>query len=712
MAAAILLMVAGGIALALLSGGLHGQTLGPAVLGVLLALVGPVVIAKRPALRIGQLLLANAATVGIGSLAAGALDYGSSHPLPRLVAQASFAALWLTAPAIAMWALFILWFPDGRIPSRGWRRFFVAGTLACVAVGVAGWLAGPADHVYGFYGGTAVPAGAAGPFAGAWGAISRVENVLLAFPLVSLVALVQRYRHGSAVLRQQTRWLLVGISIQVLAQVAASALESGHGTTHAVGTALSVATQPLPVLGGTVAILRYRLWEIDLVVSRALVYGALWAGLSALVLVPALTAGLLVGGRGALTAVAIALLVTVVFHPTRSRLERVVERLVYRHRAPPYALLTGLADTLRVADLDRIGPLLAAGIHETLAVDWAGVWAVDESAVRPLGTSGGNGRSAPASTATLQTLRDSASLVLADRPPSELAPLWPGPPAAVVPLVAADELVGLLACGPRRREQLGTADFELLELLAREFALRLRNLRLEAQLRERLVQIETQAEELRRSRQRLVGAQDEERRRIERDLHDGAQQQLVSLAARLRRLSLETDGGSAPLLADLASEAEQSVFALQELGRGIFPSVLADQGLAAALRTQAARMPVAVHVDAENGFAGRRLDRELEAALYFVALEALTNAQKHAPGASILVRLGNGDGRVLLEIADDGPGFTSGDRAGTGLQNMTDRVAAVGGTLAVESAPGAGTRILAAVPAAATTQAPAADSRR
>jgi two-component system NarL family sensor kinase len=393
MAAAILLTVAGGIVLQLLSGGLHGQTLGPALLGVLLALVGPVVIAKRPTLRIGQLLLANAAMVGIGSLAAGTLDYGSSHPLPRLVAQVSFAALWLTAPAIAMWALFILWFPDGRFPSRAWRRFFVAGALACVTVAVARWLAGPADHVYGFYGATAVPAGAAGPFAGAWDAISRVESGLLAFPLVSLAALVQRYRHGSAVLRQQTRWLLVGISIQVLAQVAASAVAAGHGTMHGVGTALSVATQPLPVLGGTVAILRYRLWEIDLVVSRALVYGALWAGLSALLLVPALTAGLLVGGRGALTAVAIVLLVTVVFHPTRSRLERVVERLVYRHRAPPYALLTGLADTLRVADLDRIGPLLAAELHEALAVDWAGVWGVDGSAVRSLATSGGNGGS-------------------------------------------------------------------------------------------------------------------------------------------------------------------------------------------------------------------------------------------------------------------------------------------------------------------------------
>jgi signal transduction histidine kinase len=712
-AAAIVALVGGGLALQLLSGGVRGQTLGAAVLAVLLAFAGPVLVAHRPALRIGQLILANAALVGIGTLAAGALDYGSVHPIPRLAGQASFAALWLTAPAIAMWALFILWFPDGRFPGRGWRRFFVAGTLACAGAAVAGWLAGPADHVYGFYGATTVPPGAAGPFANAATWLTGLENVLLAFPLVSLAALVQRYRRGGPVLRQQARWLLVGISIQVLAQVTASVLESGHGAAHEVGTGLSVATQPLPILGGTFAILRYRLWEIDLVVSRALVYGAIWAGLSALFLAPALAAGVLVGGRGALAAVGIALLVTIVFHPTRRRLERVVERLVYRHRARPYALLTELSDRLRSVDLPRIGPLLATGVHETLGVDWASVWAVDGGVVRPLGTSGaGSGPAVSLPAAALEPLRESAGLVLAGEPPTELTAIWPDRPAAVVPLVAADELVGLLVCGQRRGDRLGAADFELLELLARHAALRLRNLGLEAALREQLAEIEAQAEELQRSRQRLVTAQDEERRRIERDLHDGVQQQLVALAVRLQQLSSGARAGEGRLLSDLASEAEQAVFALQELGRGIYPSVLADQGLTAALRTQAARLPLAVRIDADEELAGRRLDAELEAALYFVALEALTNVQKHAPGAAALVRLGAEDGHVVLEIADDGPGLNGRGRAGTGLQNISDRIAAVGGRLETGTGPDGGTRIAASAPLAAAQPRPAADSRR
>jgi signal transduction histidine kinase len=287
----------------------------------------------------------------------------------------------------------------------------------------------------------------------------------------------------------------------------------------------------------------------------------------------------------------------------------------------------------------------------------------------------------------------------------------------VVPLVAGDELVGLLACGERPGDPLGERDLELLELIARESALALRNLRLEAELRERLAHIEQQARELRRSRQRLVGVQDEQRRRIERDLHDGVQQQLVALAARLRRASIATPADAHGLLERLAGEAEEATFALQELARGIFPSVLADQGLAAALRTHAARIPIAIHVEAEPALTGRRFERELEAALYFVALEALANIQKHAPGAAATVSLRSADaGRgVVLEIHDDGPGFEAQPGSpGTGLENMRDRVAAIGGELRIDSRRGAGTWLHAETPIAAPVVAlqPEADSLR
>lgn len=709
LAVALLPLLGGAVALQTAGGGIRGQSLSPAVLALVLGLLGSLIVLHRPRIRLGPLLLVNAYGFAIGALAAGALDYGSVHPLPRLVVQASYAAVWLTAALVAAWTLFVLWFPDGCFTGRGWRRFFVASALVSAAVALAGWLAGPADQVWGFYGGTDVPVGAAGPFAGTLDVLGGATTALLALPLIALASLVQRYRRGDPVVRQQVRWLLVAMAFEIGCQILGAALEPHGRTLHDAGVALSVGSQPVPMLGATVAILRYRLWEIDIVVSRAFVYGALWATLSALLLVPALAAGLLVGGRGGLAAVGIALLVTVVFQPARTRLERLAERVVYRHRARPQALVAAFWEALRTGELEDIGPLLAGTARRGLAAEWTAVWAYSAGWLEPLASSGAATSSPVAvAAATAERLRASPGLVLAGAPPEELAELWPSPPAAAVPLVAGHELVGLLACGPRRGDALGPRDFELLELLARGSAFRLRNLRLESQLRERLAQIEAQADDLRRSRQRLVAVQDEQRRRIERDLHDGVQQQLVSLAVRLRRVA----GEQQPLLADLAAEAEQAVFALQELARGIFPTVLADQGLCAALRTQAARMPLAVNVDTDDVVAGLRLDPELEAALYFVALEALANVQKHAPHAAVIVRVGSEDGAIVLDVADDGGGFAGRGRAGTGLQNMADRVAAVGGELAVESVPGTGTRIRAVVPGVVAAQPAAADSRR
>jgi signal transduction histidine kinase len=709
--AATFLSVAASATLALRVQDLRGQALSPLVLALVLASLGAVVIVHRPEVRIGQLLIANGIVVGLGALAAAALDYGTVHALPAIATSTAFAIVWAPAAAIPMWALFILWFPDGRFTRRGWRRFFVAGTAVCAAVAVVGWAAGPGDTVPSFYGGTPVPAGAAGPYAGAAPWLTSAFPLILLFPLASIGGLVDRYRRGAGVVRQQARWLLLAIPLQVASQVG-SAILFDIGGLHGAGAALSVVGQPLPAAAATVAILRYRLWEIDLVVSRAVVYGVLWAGLSTLLLAPALAAGLLVGGQDAFAAVVIALVVTALFQPARRRLER----LVLRHRRSPHVVLTGFWQTLRMTDLERLGPLVAGAVRSGLVVDWAGIWAYTDSAqggaLRPLGIAGAPAPPAAfVSTLARAQLRSSPGVVLAEAPAPELAPLWPGQPAAVVPLVAGHELVGLLACGPRRGGALAAADFELLELLARATALRIRNLRLESQLRDRLALIEDQADELRRSRQRLVHAQDEERRRIERNLHDGVQQQLVSLAVRLQRVARDADDYG-DLLADLAAEAEQAVFALQELGRGIFPSVLADQGLAAALRTQAARMPVAVRIEIDDALAGRRLDAELEAALYFVALEALTNAQKHAPGAAVHVRLAHGDVGLALEVVDDGPGLTTAVRDGTGLQNMADRIAAVGGSLTVGDASAGGVRVRAVVADEAAAQVPAADSRR
>ncbi|MDQ4054186.1 MAG: histidine kinase, partial [Actinomycetota bacterium] len=351
---------------------------------------------------------------------------------------------------------------------------------------------------------------------------------------------------------------------------------------------------------------------------------------------------------------------------------------------------------------------IADVVRGALGASWAGVWLYIASegsgTLRPVAVSGIDpGPPAVLSHGVPTALTGMAGGVLVDDLPDDVAvalgPLFADEPAVVASLTSAGSLIGLIACGGRPREPFAEEDVELLAIVARESALALRNIRLEAELRQRLGQIEEQAEELRSSRQRLVNAQDQERRRIERDLHDGAQQQLVALAARLRQVARAGGVPNDPAIEHLANQAEEAVFALQELARGIYPSLLADLGLHAALQAQAARLPENVRVEVGPLVHGRRLKSELEAALYFVGLEALTNAVKHAPGAHIIVSLRADRHRrtMILEVHDDGPGIPSGAAPGSGLQNMADRIDALGGKLSVESVPGRGTWVRAEV---------------
>jgi signal transduction histidine kinase len=274
------------------------------------------------------------------------------------------------------------------------------------------------------------------------------------------------------------------------------------------------------------------------------------------------------------------------------------------------------------------------------------------------------------------------------------------PEEAVVPLEHGGELVGVIVCGPKHEGVLDARDRELLTVLARQVALGLRNVRLAADLTDQLELVRVQAHELTASRARIVQAQDAERRRIQRDLHDGVQQHLVTLAAKLRRAVVANDVDLKDVVQGLAGQAEETVFALQDFSNGIYPSVLSDEGLPSALWTHAQRLPVTVELEIAPDVVGHRFSREGEAALYFVALEAIVNAQKHSAAERIHVSLRRQGDDVRLEVADQGRGMpTNGDgRAGLGLSNMKDRVAALGGTFEISSRPGHGTRVIASVP--------------
>jgi signal transduction histidine kinase len=350
-------------------------------------------------------------------------------------------------------------------------------------------------------------------------------------------------------------------------------------------------------------------------------------------------------------------------------------RLVYGKRATPYEVLSVFAermgDTFATEDvLPRLARAIADGTGATRAEVWLRV--------------GDRLRLAASSPATGE---EAVWLPLDDREVVEIAGA-----DRVVEVRHQGELLGALTLSKPANDPVTLAEEKLLTDLASQAGLVLRNVRLTAELRARL-------EDLRSSRQRLVAAQDDERRKLERNLHDGAQQQLVALAVKVRLAStlVGTQQGKAlAMLSDVQQELGDALETLRDLARGIYPPLLADKGLGAALETQARKAAVPVTVE-PNGIG--RYSQEIEAAVYFCTLEALNNVAKYAEASSVQVGLADAGGELQFRVVDDGSGFdTSVTDYGTGLQGMADRLDAVGGSLEVRSEAGRGTIVIGRVP--------------
>jgi signal transduction histidine kinase len=263
----------------------------------------------------------------------------------------------------------------------------------------------------------------------------------------------------------------------------------------------------------------------------------------------------------------------------------------------------------------------------------------------------------------------------------------PGSPdRASTPLEVGDEPGVVLTYDASREDE-----HELVHAVVAAATLSLENERLAADLRAKV-------EEVSASRARIVESGDAARRRLERDLHDGAQQRLVSLALNLRMLGSRVDGGSqlSRQLDAARLELDQALEELRELARGIHPSVLSDRGLRVALEGLADRAPLPVEIEA---MPAQRLPDRVESASYFVVAEALTNVARYAQASQASVNVMHADGHVLVEISDDGVGGAD-PATGSGLRGLLDRVSALGGTLEVDSQPGKGTTVRAAIPCA------------
>jgi signal transduction histidine kinase len=283
----------------------------------------------------------------------------------------------------------------------------------------------------------------------------------------------------------------------------------------------------------------------------------------------------------------------------------------------------------------------------------------------------------------------------------ELLPAGNGTAMRIAPISISGQLMGVIVIERVGQEERLAAEADpTLEELATEVGGALRKQRLDTALHESMTQLRRQAQDLQASRARIVAAADAERRRIERDLHDGAQQYLVAIAVKahlIQQLAEDDPSRGRELLNELASDTQAALDDLRDLAHGIYPPLLSSGGLGEALTAACRRAPLPTELDAVNL---GRYPPDLEAAIYFCCLEALQNAAKYAgSGATAKVAVWEEAGGLLFEVRDDGAGFyTARSTPGAGLTNMHDRLGAVGGMLSIDSQPGRGTRVKGAIP--------------
>jgi signal transduction histidine kinase len=597
---------------------------------------------------------------------------------------AAWIAEWIFAVFLTANLFLLQIFPTGRPLSVRWGR-----TLWLAVAGGALY-AIPFAFSPGFS--QNWPPGSAGPIHNPW-AIPAASPVLQALKpaaagclglagIFGFASVVQRFRRSQGDERQQLKLFVFIAAVGAIGVALPGVLTPGGPHTFLWWVQFVATTGILPLgvpLAIGVAILRYRLYDLDIVFNRALVYGALAAFITLVYVGIVVGIGALVGSGGRaslLLSIVATAIVAVAFQPARQWMQRAANRVVYGRRASPYEVLAELsARAGEVYAPDDVAPRIARALAEGTGAQRAEVWITLEGVLH---------RAA--------SWPESPSAEVLRLPSGNLLPTMPGVTRAVA-VRHQGELLGALSITKKAGDSLKPVESKLLDDLALQAGLVLKNFGLTAELRARV-------EDLRASRQRLVTAQDEERRRIERNLHDGAQQHLVALKVKINLLEMFADKEPAkvrPMLADVKASIDEAVDALHELARGVYPPLLAERGLAAALQAHVRKATLPVEVQADGV---ERYPAELEAAVYFCCLEALQNVQKYAAAKRALVTIAGTSSGISFSVSDDGAGFdTAKPRRGSGLDNMADRVAAMGGDLQVISSPGRGTRVQGSLPA-------------
>ena len=638
-----------------------------ALFAVTFASVGALIAARHPANAIGWIFCAMGVVSGLQEAAQQYAIYGvltrAADPLP-LGAYAAWIPSWIWIPATSGVAYLLLLFPDGRLPSPGWRKVAVFQLVATVWASTAyALIPGPLQNFFSVS--SPVSLGSRGVML----AIGAVGQFFYGAGIIAAaVALVRRFRRSVGEEREQLKWLAAAgslVAISLFGSFIGAGLDTAANAQVPFWISLVVigAFLCVPISTG-IAISKYRLYDIDVVINKTLVYGTL-AGFITLLYV-----GIVVGvgavlGRGGRhnTALAIAATaaVALAFQPARDRVQRFANRLVYGSRATPYEVMAGFAH--RVAgtlSTDQLLPEMA------------------EAAARGVGAA-----------------RSRVRLFLPGG--GERVVVWPddsprdGSEARAIDVTYHGAPIGEILV-EKPEGQLTPAEQKLLSDLASQAGLAMHNVRLTDELATRLQELAEQSAALQISRQRLVTARDVQRRGLERDIREGPQRQLLDIGGRIgdaRRLAGSDPKATEQILDQLGSQATSTLEGLRDLARGIFPPLLAEKGVVAALDAHIRKVGANATIEAAAAFTERRYDADTEAALYFISLQALQNVSRHTDGAAAIVRLDRDGGDLVLEIADDGPGFDVADTpAGMGIQIMQDRVDALDGSLQVRASTG------------------------
>ena len=638
-----------------------------ALIYVTFPVAGLALATKRPRNPLGWLMLL---------IGASFLNPGAAYA--RYASTTSDGALPGAGLALALhypgWVVFIglsgfllMLFPDGHLPTPRWRWFARICGVGLVLLFVVELLLPDVGAQYDL-------ANVESPLAvaalGEGGDLGFLLALVLFAPLTIVggaAAMIRRLRRASdPIEREQLRWLAWAagvIAVLYVVAIVVNPIGASEDWQNMAGIVAASSFALIPITTG-IAVLRHRLFDIDFVIRKTVVLAIMVTVIVLVYLALVVGVGALVGSRGSpiLSALAAAV-VALVFQPARIRARHVADRLVFGARATPYEVMTSFGDQIGGAYAsDEVLVRLARVLGEGVGAQRARVWVLvgdrlDEVAAWPEGS---------------DPLERDDTLTAEVR--------------------HRGELLGALSVVMSPNDPMNPSKERLVHDLAAQAGLVLRNQRLASALSARLADLQA-------AQKRLVAAQDSERRRLERNIHDGAQQQLVALQVRQRLAEQFVDRDPAKakeMLGQLQVDTATALEDLRGLARGIYPPLLADKGLAAALQAQARKSPIPVTVEADGL---DRFPQEIEAAVYFSVLEALQNTAKYAEASTATITLRRGEHALTFAVTDDGRGFDPASNGyGTGLQGIADRIEALEGEVTVESAPGRGTVVRGRLP--------------